>query len=1188
MRLMMMSSLSVVISLLHGCYQPARNYLLSLWSNELTNWQKQTKDTTNLQFLSLILALSIWLIYILERWCWNTLATRICDDLKTKLYSRLLNSTYSWRENHSTYDSIRTLTNDMDMINEILCDKLGIVIRNSVTFIAGIYLALIACYPLCIIIFMSFPCVGLVLAIMNRKWRECDEREVKAYEQASTVAHDIIKYIKLVTSSNNLFNEYEKYKSLLKKVESEQIKTSWINGIGWGLYKFTMFFSFALAFYYGGKYVMSGNYTTGDTINTFTQLAVGITAVGNIAQPVAELKKGYKKYLEIQCYIHNCQQTSLIDIDKDLISKNSLENNSQTQFDLEGDITFESVWFRYPSREDVWILSNFNVTFVKNKNIAIVGCSGCGKSSLFQLLIRAYEPERGRILINGLNIKNIPIDILRKHVMLNTQTAGLFDGTIRDNIVMGAFESITDDHIEYISRISNSHQFITSKVDKYETLIETYRIELSGGELQRIALARALLVNSSVLLLDESTSALDPITENDTIEKVLKYRKNKTTLLITHRLNSLYNFDTIHLMENGQISMSGDLETILKMKQETLSKLSELGDDSSQKEQEPKGNVSDETELDQIDYSKTPFTEILTKVMSFMKKWKMVLLGLFGGFLEGLCFPLQGYIIGKIVTNYSLPGSENNLYWSMMMVLLGFVNFFGEFFSFIGFGFASADMIQRFRSKLLKGLLLQPISFFFDPKHSPTRIENILHRDARLAHNVVCSFSYDTAKAIVNVIVGLLISFNSSWHLSLIMLIAIPIIYSLTLYTSIVQKKFSNAEIETHQKYGRFVSNTISNLSIISTLCKENHFSSTHNKFSLNLSQSRLFVSLMNGFCAGLYEAISIGIFQIGINIGIQLMIYGILEQDQIIVVLLTMTLTIMNSFDIINSIRYSTGPAKFSIESCFNLLPNEHKIPKTIVNSIPSNIKSIAFDKVDFIYPFSEKLVLSNLSFKIDSPMKVSIVGKTGSGKSSILSLINNFFQPTNGHVTINDVEIMNWDTSILHKCVHLLPQNSEFMNTTIMDCLKYYNPDATIDQVISASKKAIAFDFIDSLPEKFDTMLGEDGILLSGGQKQRLALTRMYLSDPKVILLDEFTSAVDSQTEKLILTHLDRFVQDKICISVTHNLKHAIHSNLIIIVNNGIIEAMGNHSDCLKQSAWYRASQHSTKDVLHSDNTS
>ena len=390
------------------------------------------------------------------------------------------------------------------------------------------------------------PPVAAYGVLMGRKVRTTSRNVQDALAESTQVAEEKISNIRTVRTFGKEFNEIAMYDKEMEKVLDAAKKEAKVQAKFYGWTGLSGNMIILTVLYYGGSLVTTDVISVGNLTSFILYAAyVGIGFSG-LSSFYAETMKAIGASSRIWEITDKIPLMPLTDKEQIVPS-----------LPLSGNIEFKDISFCYPSRKDAQILNNLNLTVPSGLIVAVVGGSGSGKSTLAALLLRMYDPDKGSIVIDGYDIRELNATWLRTQIGTVSQEPILFSGSIRDNITYGATNDVNQEQIEAAAKEANAHEFIVNFPDSYETVVGERGVMLSGGQKQRIAIARAILKNPHILLLDEATSALDSASEYQVKLALERAMKGRCVIMIAHRLSTIQNANQIVVLEGGKIVEKG-------------------------------------------------------------------------------------------------------------------------------------------------------------------------------------------------------------------------------------------------------------------------------------------------------------------------------------------------------------------------------------------------------------------------------------------------------------------------------------------------------------------------------------------------------------------------------------------------------------------------------------------------------
>ncbi|XP_058101237.1 ABC transporter B family member 4-like isoform X2 [Magnolia sinica] len=491
----------------------------------------------------------------MQEYLFGVAGGKLIRRIRSLSFERVLHQEISWFDEPTNSSGAigARLSTDASTVRSLVGDTLSLVVQNIASITAGLVIAMVSNWRLAFIILALLPLVGLQ-GYAQMKFLQGFSADAKVmYEEASQVANDAVGSIRTVASFCAEQKVMDLYKKKCEAPMKNGVRQGIVSGVGLGFSNLVLFCTYALIFYAGARFVEDGKATFSQVFKVFfalTMAALGISNTSAVAPDTAKAKYSISSIFAI------LDRKSKID---------SSNNEGMTLPNIKGDIEFEHVNFTYPTRPDVHILRDLCLSIPSGKTVAIVGESGCGKSTIIALLERFYDPDSGRILLDGVEIQKFKLQWLRQQMGLVSQEPVLFNDTIHANIAYGKQGEVSEEEIIAVAETANAHHFISALPNGYDTCVGEKGVQLSGGQKQRIAIARAILKDPKILLLDEATSALDAESERVVQEALERVMMNRTTIVVAHRVSTIKGADVIAVVKNGVIVEKGRHETLMKM-----------------------------------------------------------------------------------------------------------------------------------------------------------------------------------------------------------------------------------------------------------------------------------------------------------------------------------------------------------------------------------------------------------------------------------------------------------------------------------------------------------------------------------------------------------------------------------------------------------------------------------------------
>nr|CAD7402029.1 unnamed protein product [Timema poppensis] len=730
----------------------------------------------------------------------------------------------------------------------------------------------------------------------------------------------------------------------------------------------------------------------------------------------------------------------------------------------------------------------------------------------------------------------------------------------------------------------------------YNTLVGDKGAQLSGGQKQRVAIARALVRDPKILLLDEATSALDAHSEGIVQDALDKAMQGRTTIIIAHRLSTIRNADIIYALKDGAVVEWGthsdlmmkqglyhDLvttQTTDHVKDDLLSsgEVSGIETGMRQRRHEHKSLSSlsmsslQDPDLDhlvqEVEESKPEDVSFLRILRFNSPEWLLLLAGCFACMVVGSVMPIFAFFYGEVFATFTLTGEQLKsaaLFWTLMFIVLAVVSGLSMWLEVVCMASAAEKMVLRLRLEAFANILRQPVGWFDLETSSPGRLITRLARDAPLVKSAAGMRAGQVLGALVTLVAAMLIAFLYGWKLALLLMVAVPVISFAGYQQMLIIRRNQRRDAELMNEAGRVASESVQNVRTVQALGKELLFCEIYLDSLIAPYLEAKKQAILFGVVYSVSQAVIYMMYAGAFRFAAYLIENGDMDTTNVYRVFFALAFC---AASVGQTAAYfqDFSKAKMAAGLLFQLINRKSEIEISSNSGIKPELQGkVSFKDVHFKYPSRpDVMVLQGLNFTLNSGQTLALVGASGCGKSTVVALLERFYDPTRG-TTVDDFNTQTLNLPYLRSHIGLVTQEPVLFDCSIKDNIAYgsLEEDVKFADIKEAARKANIHDFILGLPEGYNTMVGERGTQLSGGQKQRVAIARALVRDPKILLLDEATSALDTESEKVVQEALDRAREGRTCITIAHRLSTIQNADCIAVIHKGRIVEQGTHEE-------------------------
>ena len=871
---------------------------------------------------------------------------------------------------------------------------------------------------------------------------------------------------------------------------------------------------------------------------------------------------------------------------------------SPSPLQLAPEVTFEGVNYAYSGGRRP-ALHDLSFTLNAGETLGLVGPSGAGKSTIVWSILRFFDPQSGRVLLGGTDIREISLSQLRDQVAVVTQDTYLFHGTVAENLRFGG-PNATQEQLEVAAKTANAHNFISHLPQGYDTIVGERAVRLSGGQKQRIAIARAVLKDAPILILDEALSNVDA--ENEAVIQVAldHLMEGRTTLIIAHRLSSVVKADRIIVLEDGRLVESGNHGELVAaggVYAELMAQQRELDEEEPGGHQDAHGHdasthaaVQDASAFvpqpahqgeghhhhavpsgvaAHAPASRIGFLTVWRRLFQLVRPWRgelalTFLLGLaHHSSIIGLSV-ISALLVGQVITGGEL---------TVLLVLLGVFVPLAAFFTWAE-SWVAHDLAYRLLAEMRVDVYnkLDPLTPAYMVRRRSGDLVSIVGGDVEL---VEFFFAHTITPAFVAILVpaGVLATLAFvAWPIALVLS---PFLLAVAISPFMAQKRSEGLGDELRSQLGdvhAHMVDSIQGMREISAFGQgpartaemvDNSWRFAH--FQLRFLKERAF---QIGFIEGMTALGGLAV----LTMGAWLMTEGEISRPQLI---LSVILSVA-AFAPISDIARTIKQLMETLAAARRLfVVHDEPVPVVDGPGVQAHENglspAISFDHVGFSYGHGEAQALHGVSFDGEAGQTVALVGRSGAGKTTCANLVMRFWDPGEGHVRLNGHNLRDYELDDLRRQIALVSQDTYLFNASIRDNLRLGKIEASDSEIEAAAQQANAHEFITAFPDGYDTLVGERGMQLSGGQRQRISIARAILKNAPVLILDEATSHLDAVNERQVRQALETLMAGRTTVVIAHRLSTIRDADRIVVLDNGHAVEQGSHHDLLASHGLY-----------------
>ncbi|CAG9561784.1 unnamed protein product [Danaus chrysippus] len=1027
-----------------------------------------------------------------------------------------LNQDFAYFDLHQTGDFASRIAEDMIKLEEGIGDKVSSLVHNASVSLSCIIMALIKGWKLALLCLSTAPITFFLVGVTGKIANNLYKKQAKAKAQASAVAEEVLGSIKTVYAFNAQQYELKRYKKHLADARKIFIRKEIFTGMSMGLLYLCVFSSYALAFYIGIYLIINEpeKYNADVMFSVFFGVMTALTYVGMIGSLMSTFGSAQGAGAQVFQVLDNVPTI------------NPLLDRGIRPDGINGVIEFKDVVFHYPSRPSVLVLDSITIDVRSGQTIALVGNSGCGKTTIIQLISRFYDVDGG----SGYE------------TLVGDRGASLSGGQKQRVAIARAL-------------VRNPRILL---LDEATSALDT----VSEAKVQE-ALNRAAKGRTTIVIAHRLSTIRN-------VDKIFVMQKGRVVESGNHEELIKKGGEYYHMFTTSEYL---PLNEELHVDDEPSRERSNISKDTVDLKKDVK--YEKETSVQPLS-----FREV---IMLNAPEWKIITLGSICSVISGFSMPLFIVVFGDLFGTMSSPDSAILMNKvkdvSIICIIIGCAMGLSNAIETLSFGIAGAYLTERLRIRMFKNLLVQDVAFYDERENSPGALCARLSAEAAYVQGATGQRIGIILQGVGSIGLALFLAMWFEWRVGMVALAFLPLVILVIWQQTKATDKESQGYAKALESSTKIAVEALSNIRTVACLGREPAMVVEYANCLRPARRPAVCAAHWRGVVSGLSRSMFNFINAAALTYGGHVVADGVPYQH----ILITTQSLQMASSQAQSAFAYAPDfrrgiNAAARIVDLINMKPTIIDPEDPIRNFVSKG--NASFDQVRFKYPCRPTVkVLRGIDLKLSEGETIVLVGESGCGKSTVIQLLQRYYNPDSGTISLEDKPLTHLRVDEVRANFALVSQEPTLFERSIRENVEYgdISRPVTMKEVVEASKLANIHDFIVSLPQGYETNIGSKGIQLSGGQKQRVAIARALIRRPKILLLDEATSALDGENEKVKYSCsrnstvvLSSCRDGRTCVLVSHRPR-VVASSLIHVLAAGRVMERGTHDQLMGKRGLY-----------------